>query len=71
MGSVIRRLPRFVGGLLGFSRLRLRAALGVSWFLQGSKVERQRGAGRCNSSLTAGALVAATGRVVFHSWLNR
>jgi hypothetical protein len=32
MGSVIRRLLRFVGGLLGSSWLRLRAALGVSWF---------------------------------------
>jgi hypothetical protein len=32
MGSVFRRLLRFVGGLLGSSWLRLRAALGVSWF---------------------------------------
>ena len=32
MGPVIRRLLRFVGGLLGSSWLRLRAALGVPWF---------------------------------------
>ena len=32
MGPVIRRLLRFVGGLLGSSWLRLRAALRISWF---------------------------------------